>query len=293
MFFFKSLIGLRSFILSTGLFILGSGLMQPAWATISVSDSAPKQGETIEVTWQPGDGHSTLDYEVSPHTAVTFNGANCRLFPSTANPGSYHCLVAIPATLSPGKYPLAILQQKTMLKVMDAKFPVQHLSLPKSKNNFIMSAGEEKTMDDTKAVLTAERLWQGKFVKPCQARVSAQFGIRRVVNGTLLQDYFHSGMDFAGSLGQPVLACADGQVVLAHRGFKLHGNVVGIDHGQGIITIYIHLQKIIVKEGDLVSAGQQIGNVGATGRANGPHLHLSLYVNQTAANPLPWFSKAF
>ncbi len=289
----KGLTAFSSIVLASGFFISISWLALPAWATISVSNSAPKQGETIEISWQPGDGKGVLDYEVSPTTSITFNGNNCRLFPVAAHPGTYRCLIAIPANLTPGKYPLAILQEQTMLKVIDAKFPVQHLTLPKSKNNFIMSAGEEQIMNATKAVLSDKRLWQGNFVKPCQARLSAQFGIRRVVNGALLKDYFHSGIDFAGALGQPVLACADGKVVLAHRGFRLHGNVIGIDHGQGIISIYIHLQKIIVKEGETVSAGQQIGNVGATGRANGPHLHLSLYVNQTAANPLPWFSKAF
>ena len=94
-------------------------------------------------------------------------------------------------------------------------------------------------------------------------------------------------------LGQPIFACANGKVILAHKNFRLHGNVVAIDHGQGVISIYIHMQKINVKEGDMVSAGEQIGNVGATGRANGPHLHLSLYVNKIATNPMPWFSKVF
>lgn len=116
---------------------------------------------------------------------------------------------------------------------------------------------------------------------------------KRIVNGKLLKDYYHSGLDFAGSLGQPVYACADGKVILAHKNFRLHGNVVAIDHGQGVVSIYIHLQKIAVKEGDVVVAGEQIGNVGATGRANGPHLHLSLYVNKIATNPMPWFSKTF
>lgn len=177
--------------------------------------------------------------------------------------------------------------------MQDGLFPVQRLTLPKSKDNFLLSPGEEEAMNTAKSALSDKRLWQGTFTKPCEAKTSAKFGLKRIVNGKLLKDYYHSGLDFAGSLGQPVYACADGKVVLAHKNFRLHGNVVAIDHGQGVVSIYIHLQKIKVKEGDLVEAGEQIGNVGATGRANGPHLHLSLYVNKVATNPMPWFSKTF
>ncbi len=266
-----------------------SCLMQPAWSAITLSNSTPMQGETIEVTFDPSDLGKNLDYETSPF--VTFNNHNYKLFPGES--GVLHCLFAIPADLSPGKYAVIFGDEHCSITIKDAKFPVQHLSLPKTKDNFIMSPGEEKAMNAAKATLSNERLWDGHFIKPCSARISSVFGIRRVVNGRLLKDYYHSGVDFAGSMGAPVKACADGKIVLAHRNFKLHGNVIAVDHGQGVVTIYIHLQKIMVKEGDCVKAGQQIGAVGATGRANGPHLHLSLYVNQVAANPLPWFNKAF
>jgi len=281
-------------------------LSQPAWAKIVVSNSSPKQGETIEITWEPGDGGGLLDYKTSPLTSIAFNNNKYRLFGGGL---PLRCLLAIPADLAPGQYLLGpilipnksadggedilVSKEQVALTVKDAKFPVQHLSLPKKKDNFIMSPGEEEAMNKAKAALSDARLWKGLFTKPCQARISSVFGIRRIVNGKLLKDYYHSGVDFAGNLGQPVTACADGKVVLAHSNFKLHGNVLALDHGQGVVTIYIHLQKIMVKEGDIVKAGQQIGAVGATGRANGPHLHLSLYVNQVAANPMQWFSKTF
>ena len=266
------------------------------------------QGETIEITYEKKESkrpEPAKNNSGEPNVLV-FNEHSFKLFPLTAAnkseeaenrpPASvetYHCLLAIPADLRSGKYPINVGIEQSTIMVKEAAFPVQYLTLPKSKDNFITSPGEEEAMDAAKSALSDTRLWQGTFTKPCQAKTSAKFGLKRIVNGKLLKDYYHSGLDFAGSLGQPVYACADGKVVLAHNNFKLHGNVVAIDHGQGVVSIYIHLQKIKVKEGETVKAGEQIGNVGATGRANGPHLHLSLYINKVATNPMPWFSKTF
>ncbi len=285
-----------------------SSFVAPTWASIVVSNQTPIQGETIEVTYKKKRIKVTeKEKDGSAQTDVlVFNEHSFKLFPVSvassaeesetypaSNIETYHCLVAVPADLRTGKYPISVNGEQSAINVKEGVFPVQHLTLPKSKDNFLMSPGEEEAMDAAKSVLSDTRLWKGSFAKPCQARTSAKFGLKRIVNGKLLKDYYHSGLDFAGALGQPVYACAGGKVVLARHNFKLHGNVVAIDHGQGVVSIYIHLQKIKVKEGDVVTACEQIGNVGATGRANGPHLHLSLYVNKVATNPMPWFSKTF
>jgi murein DD-endopeptidase MepM/ murein hydrolase activator NlpD len=75
------------------------------------------------------------------------------------------------------------------------------------------------------------------------------------------------------------------------QGFRVHGNVVGIDHGQGVISIFMHLSRINVQEGDFVKAGEKIGAVGSTGASTGPHLHWGLYVNGQSVDPIPWKSK--
>jgi len=72
------------------------------------------------------------------------------------------------------------------------------------------------------------------------------------------------------------------------QGFTIHGNVVGIDHGQGLASILMHLSRIDVKEGDFVTAGQVIGTLGSTGASTGPHLHWGLYVHGQAIDPVPW-----
>jgi murein DD-endopeptidase MepM/ murein hydrolase activator NlpD len=257
-------------------------------AEILTSDKVPCQGETIELT---------LD---SPQ--YTFNGKTYKAFSkeSTAqaegeNAGGakYIGLLAVPADLDPGKYLLKSGAEEKSLSVRAGQFVLQHVNLPKSKDNFDTSPGEKEAMEGAKATISDERLWTGKFQPPSKARVSATFGIKRVVNGKLLKDYFHAGIDYAGALGSPITACSDGKVIVVGRNFKLHGNCVCLDHGQGVISIYIHMQKIAVKEGQMVRKGEQIGNVGSTGRATGPHLHFSLYVNQTAANPNDWYQKAF
>jgi len=202
-------------------------------------------------------------------------------------------LIGIPADLKPGKYKLVYGADAVDIAVKDGKFPLQYLRLPPGKDNFLMSPGEKEAVEGAKATCSNQRLWRGVFLAPSKFRTSAAFGLKRVVNGKLLNDYFHSGLDFAAPMGSTISACAAGKVVLAKTGFRLHGNIVGIDHGQGVISFYLHMSKIAVKNGDEVKAGQKIGAVGQTGRATGPHLHFSIYVNQVATNPREWFNRSF
>ncbi len=202
-------------------------------------------------------------------------------------------LIAVPADLDPGIYELRADQDAVRLQVRAGLFPLQHIHLASAKNNFDTANGETEAVEKAKATLSDTRLWHGQFAAPSKARRSTGFGLKRVVNGRLLKDYFHSGLDYAGALGSPITACASGKVVLVGRNFKLHGNTVAIDHGQGVISFYIHMQKIAVKEGDAVKLGEKIGTVGQSGRATGPHLHFSIYVNKVAANPDDWFKTAF
>lgn len=281
---------------------------------ITVSNPHPKQGETIKVlvsTNSPEkadqimsfsfNGKSFPLFEQQGLTEPEINRPSSLLSPNTKDeaaeqqPGTINKvgLLAIPADIQAGRYSITVEQIIKSITVLNGKFPVQRLSLPQSKDNFTMSAGEKKAIEEAKETVSSARLWKGPFIAPNKARVSAGFGLKRIVNGKLLKDYFHSGLDFAAPLGSPVHACAPGQVVLAAQGFRLHGNTICIDHGQGVVSFYIHLKKLSVNTGETVKQGQLIGAVGQTGRATGPHLHFSLYVNQIATNPIPWFKHAF
>jgi murein DD-endopeptidase MepM/ murein hydrolase activator NlpD len=127
----------------------------------------------------------------------------------------------------------------------------------------------------TEAFKTAspEREWIASFEAPVTAEISDVFGVQRVFNGSVQST--HQGLDFRVSSGTPVAAVNRGRVILA-RPLFFEGNCVVIDHGQGLLTLYLHLSKFSVKEGDEVSKGQEIGLSGGTGRATGPHLHLAV-----------------
>lgn len=97
---------------------------------------------------------------------------------------------------------------------------------------------------------------------------------------------FHSGIDLAAKRGTPVHATAKGTVIYAQMSYGGYGNLIKIDHGDGIITKYAHLQTILVKKGDVVERGQVVGKVGTTGRSTGSHLHYEININGKAINPI-------
>jgi murein DD-endopeptidase MepM/ murein hydrolase activator NlpD len=127
--------------------------------------------------------------------------------------------------------------------------------------------------DDAFAKVTAERQWSGDFHAPVDARISDVFGTQRKFNGKVLST--HQGLDFAVPTGTPISALNAGTVILA-RPLYFEGNCVVLDHGQGLLTLYLHLSEFKVKEGDRVERGQLLGLSGGTGRATGPHLHIAV-----------------
>jgi|SRR5579864_613473 len=118
-----------------------------------------------------------------------------------------------------------------------------------------------------------ETLWSGRFEPPAEAEVSGVFGSARVFNGVKKSQ--HTGLDFRVTTGTPIVATNSGTVILA-RPLYFEGNCVMIDHGQGLLTMYLHLSEFKVKEGDAVKKGQLLGLSGGTGRATAPHLHFAV-----------------
>jgi lysostaphin len=116
--------------------------------------------------------------------------------------------------------------------------------------------------------------------------MTSPFGVLRLHNGKPTGN-FHGGVDQRGAAGQSVKAPAAGIVKLV-RMFNIHGGTVGIDHGQGLITLYLHLSRFAVKEGQQVQKGDLVAYVGSTGRSNAPHLHWGIYANNVPVNPLQW-----
>lgn len=126
--------------------------------------------------------------------------------------------------------------------------------------------------------------WRQPFIWPASGRISGIFGSQRIYAGE--PGSFHSGVDVAGPIGAPVVAPADGVVILAApTPFSLEGNLLMIDHGMGLNSAFLHLSSIDVKDGESVRQGQQIGRIGATGRATGPHLHWSVKWHDARIDP--------
>lgn len=145
------------------------------------------------------------------------------------------------------------------------------------------------------APVTAEKLWEGMFFSPVDRDFaecySSLFGNRRSYNqsGYL---YFHTGLDFCGSVGNAIYAPAAGEVVFQGP-LTVRGNATVINHGWGVYTAYMHQSEILVQVSERVEAGQLIGRVGATGRVSGPHLHFEVWVGGVQVDPLEWLQREF
>ncbi len=129
--------------------------------------------------------------------------------------------------------------------------------------------------------------WSGGFEPPVNARISDVFGTQRTFNGQVQST--HLGLDFAVPTGTPVSAVNSGTVLVA-RPMYFEGNCVMLDHGQGLLTIYMHLSEFKVREGERVTRGQLIGLSGGTGRATGPHLHVAVRWEGTYLDPAVLFN---
>ena len=141
---------------------------------------------------------------------------------------------------------------------------------------------DKKIKQDFLNRVTAEREWAGRFAAPAVAPISDVFGTQRVFNGKTQSS--HLGLDFRVPSGTSVAAMNAGTVLLA-RPLYFEGNCVVLDHGQGLLTIYMHLSEFKVKEGEQVARGQEVGLSGGTGRATGPHLHVAVRWQGTYLDP--------
>ena len=160
-----------------------------------------------------------------------------------------------------------------------------------------MIAEQNQIIKDLEAAIQAEkkRLLEenrkaivydgGQFAWPAPSytRISDDYGQR--IHPILGVQQFHNGVDMASPSGSPILAAYDGEVVAASYSATM-GNYIMIDHGDGLITIYMHASALLVSQGQTVVRGEQIGKVGSTGRSTGPHLHFS--VRKDGSYVSPW-----
>ncbi|MBH0202665.1 MAG: M23 family metallopeptidase [Nitrospira sp.] len=248
-----------------------------------------KQGHIIVVKVPIDDSATTVQ--------GTFLGRSIRFFPEPRldEPKGFVGLLGIDLQDEPGMHELTI-ELKTgeqsrivryNVSVVKEKFHVEHLTLPKDKVDLDDKAvarwkAEQEQVKTALAGDSPARLWQPGFVEPVNGRRTGIFGSVRIMNGQPRNP--HNGEDISAPLGTDVAATNDGVVRLTVDHF-FSGKGIFVDHGLGFYSMYFHLSEVLVKDGDVVKAGQIVGKVGATGRATGPHLHWGVKLNGARVNP--------
>ena len=172
------------------------------------------------------------------------------------------------------------------LTIRKTIFPKQNVTLAPSIEALHSTSDEMQTLTTFRDAVSDVKYWHEPFVAPLPGCVISPFGVARLHNGKPTGE-FHAGIDQRGALGTPIHAIAGGVVKIVQP-FNVLGGTVAIDHGQGLETMYLHMSKLNVSVGDHIARGDVIGYVGATGRANGPHLHWVVYVNGVPQNPQQW-----
>ena len=250
---------------------------------IEISPTTPELGDTISVIMTTDDPNSQPTVTVDQKNYPVFRAGD-----------KYRALLPTSPLDQPGKMTVVIKGDDRTSNigvwVKNRTFPTQRIRLS-GRGAGKATQLELDRVAEFKKLVTPERYWNGSFLRPSTARVSTIFGVRRYYNGVFANDYYHRGVDYAGASGSPVISPAAGKVRLIGReaeGFYVHGNIIGIDHGQGVLSVFLHLRDINVQEGDFIKPGQKIGTIGSTGASTGPHLHWGLYVNGVAVDPAPW-----
>ena len=209
----------------------------------------------------------------------------------------WYGLGGIGADIKPGDYELIVAIETTFgKKIMSKKvFTVEKMDFPTTtlrvnpKYAIVPDKSKQHISDDRKAFNKAYktpnlgRLWEGPFARPVTGPVTSPFGTLRIFNGSVKSK--HTGVDLGNKNGHPIRATQAGKVVLARKAY-IAGNIVILDHGAGLHTIYCHLSKFKVKTGQMVDKNEIIGLVGSTGRVTGPHLHWGARVQGVLVDPM-------
>lgn len=243
----------------------------------------PKQvklGETLRITC-PAD-----------FTRAKLNDREATLF--LQPDGRRFGLFPISVKDTPGTVELKLLQsvdgnpQTLRVVIRKTIFPSQNVNLSPDIEALHSTPEEMALLKTFKENISQERWWQDPLAAPVPGCVTSPFGVKRLHNGKPTGEY-HGGVDQRTPAGEVIRAVAAGTVNFAKQ-FNVLGNAVGIDHGQGLESEYLHMSRLVVAAGASVQRGDVLGYAGSTGRSTGPHLHWVLSVNGMNVNPAQWMA---
>ena len=206
---------------------------------------------------------------------------------------NWKAIIGIPLKIELGEHKLKVVsngvEANYLFEVVGKAYEAQYLTI---KNKRQVNPNKEDMLRITrerKLISKAKINWREidnvplRFIKPAKGPFSSSFGLRRFFNNQPRNP--HSGLDIAAETGTPIVAPAAGIVTNAGDYF-FNGKTVFLDHGQGLITMYCHMDNISVEEGDIVDVNDLLGTIGSTGRVTGAHLHWSVILNNTTVEPL-------
>lgn len=233
--------------------------------------SALVQALTLEGTWQQG---ALIKGQVQPGTEVVFAGEAVKVTPAgdfivglgrDAAPDASLEITRPDGTVE--KHQFNVLQREYQIQRIEG-VKAKHVTPPESVTTRIQA--EAARVYEARQTLSDALDFMQPFVWPLVGPITGVYGSQRYYNGEPRTP--HYGLDIAAATGTPVVAPAAGLVTLTHDDMYYSGGTLIIDHGYGLSSTFIHLHKILVEEGDRVEQGQVVAQVGATGRATGPHL---------------------
>jgi murein DD-endopeptidase MepM/ murein hydrolase activator NlpD len=255
---------------------------------VKIAPASPVQGDTIVVVVTPG-ASSTGNVPVT----VRFDGVDERVY--ALADGARRAWIGTDPNVAPGAHAVSVtvagqppVKVSRTVQIKPGGFGVRRLTLPPSTLSLITAenaAIERRALGPALGRRTSRAMWAGAFLLPSIGVMDSPYGLESVYNGHRM--WWHQGVDFAADAGSPVRAANTGIVALA-QALPLGGNTVIIDHGQGVLTEYLHLSTMMVRPGAYVDRGALIAYIGATGLVTGPSLHWGLYVNGNWVNPLFW-----
>jgi murein DD-endopeptidase MepM/ murein hydrolase activator NlpD len=281
---------------------------QPLWipgSGIAVLRDLPLLFAACDLNPIPAVQGQTISLHLTTTGSATLSGTflNYPVQIVTQDASQHSAAFGIHAFTAAGVYPLVLtavepsgVQSSLTLyvRVDDGGYGTEEISLDTQQQDLLNPQVTEPEWEKVARIMstfTSQRYFDGLMGLPSSGAITSEFGTRRTYNGGLLNT-FHSGTDFGGASGTPIVAPAAGVVVLAEP-LPVRGNATIIDHGWGVVTGYWHQSEIYMKVGDVVSAGQVIGAIGATGRATGPHLHWEMWVGGVQVDPMQWVQQRF
>jgi hypothetical protein len=231
-----------------------------------------------------------LPAEYKPQEKVYFK--NKRVLTRKIN-NAWQAVVGLPLKIKAGTHKIKIInaagERKLPFSVTDKSYETRHITITNKRMVSPTKKDIERHYKEKPLIIAALRTWtenndvQTQFSSPVEGRFSSIFGLKRIYNKQK-RIRRHTGLDIAAPTGTAIKAPAKGTVIRTGSYF-FTGNTVFIDHGQGLVTMYCHLNKTHVKAGQQLAQGQTIGTIGMTGRVSGPHLHWVVSLNNTKVDP--------